>query len=294
MMEFNEFKEEILRRIAEEFSGYSILEKQILKDNGVYLTGIEIREPGNNVAPMFYADNMYEAYQSGGTMDQIIDSIRVTLSKSMPFDIANISKEFVLKNARLVAVNTERNAERLKETPSFSNLGISFVPRCILNESLHGSFVINRSLLNSFGITEDEIMEAAKKNTVEDLQIKPLTEMLKSMGFPIPEIDAPAMYIVTNSAAHFGAGALGCPEALEKIGEKMGGDFAAIPSSVHELIVLPAADVPNVRGIIETISYVNETQVSETEYLSNNLFFYSAEEKVLKFAEEEDLDKEMD
>lgn len=288
ILNFEEFNKVLTDRIKNEFPGYEVVTREIQKDNGVVQPGIEIREPKSNAAPVFYPEKLYDAYQNGTGMDELIEMIKNSVKLAVPYNIAEISKEFILKSVRLSAINTEKNTERLKSVPSFSMLDLSFIPRCILSDNQTASFVVNNDMLKSYGITEEELFESAKANTSKDLHTVTLSTMFA------PECGEFPMYAITNRFKTYGAGILGCDKALEKIGDWLYGDYVIIPSSLHEIIVMPAPEVTSVADIREIISMVNETQISRTEYLSNNLYFYDTENGLLKIAEENDLDKEMD
>ena len=60
---------------------------------------------------------------------------------------------------------------------------------------------------------------------------------------------------------------------LEKIPH---GKVTVLPSSVHELILIPTSENENVAELREMVLQVNETEVSKSEVLSNNVYHYDA------------------
>ncbi len=65
------------------------------------------------------------------------------------------------------------------------------------------------------------------------------------------------------------------PEVLKNFSERLGQDFYVLPSSVHEVILVPVnseADQESLRGIVTDI---NRTQVAEEEILADSVYFYS-------------------
>lgn len=284
-LSFEEFKRVITGKVENEFPNYEIINKNILKDNDIYFNGIVVREPKSDISRIFYTEFLYEAYQHGTSMEELMEMVRNSVKVAVSFDFSKISRDFILENVRLAAMNTEKNSERLNNIPSFSNMDISFIPRCLFADS---SFVVNHSLLKNFGITEEEIFEHAKKNTAKDINIRSLFADFA------PECGDLPIFTVTNEFSIFGAGILGCPEALDKIGDRMLGNYAIIPASLHQLIVMPADEVMDIEDVREMIQDVNSTGLKETDYLSDNLFFYNTDRKELKIAEESDLDRDMD
>ena len=56
-------------------------------------------------------------------------------------------------------------------------------------------------------------------------------------------------YVLTNRYRNFGAACLLYEGCLERIGEKLGGEFYVLPSSVHEVIILPESKSVFEKGI---------------------------------------------
>ena len=71
--------------------------------------------------------------------------------------------------------------------------------------------------------------------------------------------------------------------AIDEICEKFDNKFMIIPSSVHELIIIPSEGV-DPYNILEMISEVNGSEVRSEEVLSNDLYMYDREKKtIIKF-----------
>ncbi len=88
------------------------------------------------------------------------------------------------------------------------------------------------------------------------------------------------MKVLTNSKRSSGAVCILYPGVLEEVAaERMGGDFYIIPSSVHEVILLPDDGRLLEENLKEMIFEVNRTKVDPEEVLSDNLYYYDAERK---------------
>ena len=67
------------------------------------------------------------------------------------------------------------------------------------------------------------------------------------------------------------------------ISEKLGSDLIIIPSSVHETIVMPSYLAGgNEYTLGKMIGEVNESVVSDEEILSDNAYYYSAEDEIVR------------
>ncbi len=62
----------------------------------------------------------------------------------------------------------------------------------------------------------------------------------------------------------------------------MGGDFYIIPSSVHEVILMPHDGMLPEEAMKEMIYDINRTQVEPEEMLSDSLHYYDAEKKEIR------------
>ena len=65
---------------------------------------------------------------------------------------------------------------------------------------------------------------------------------------------------------------------MEKVYERIGENFYILPSSIHEVIVIPESKSPMRPQLDCMIQEVNETQVEEEEVLSSHAYYYSHKE----------------
>lgn len=68
---------------------------------------------------------------------------------------------------------------------------------------------------------------------------------------------------------------------MEDIAEKVGGDFFVLPSSIHELLIVPKQEGMELSELEAMVQEVNATQVSREEKLSDHVYEYDAKEKEL-------------
>ena len=87
------------------------------------------------------------------------------------------------------------------------------------------------------------------------------------------------MYVLSNRNRVEGAACMLYPGLIRGFAEKAGSSLYIIPSSVHELLLLPAEDCGEAAGIRDMIREVNDTQVSDEEILSYSLYYYDREEE---------------
>ena len=90
------------------------------------------------------------------------------------------------------------------------------------------------------------------------------------------------LYVLRGGTEHdspFGASALLCSKAMEIIKAGIKQDkFIILPSSVHEMLIVPYSAELSISQLKETVKSVNQTEVSETDKLSDNIYFYDGKD----------------
>lgn len=146
-------------------------------------------------------------------------------------------------------------------------------------ESTLISMPISNMLFSELGITVDQLYEIAAKNTVRIFGAETLsmTDILLSQMAPEErEIfrqildDAPLkQYVLSNRTRTYGAALMFCSDKIKKRAEAWGSDVLILPSSVHEVILLPmiTPDQVNINDPDEVNAMVNSIN---HEYLCDN------------------------
>ncbi len=83
------------------------------------------------------------------------------------------------------------------------------------------------------------------------------------------------MYVVTNKKRMYGAVAMLDRKVMKKAAEILGRDFIILPSSIHEVIVIPALNGDEDAGQMALmVKEVNATEVTADEILSEHVYRY--------------------
>ena len=82
------------------------------------------------------------------------------------------------------------------------------------------------------------------------------------------------MYILSNTLRSYGAACIAYPHILEMIGEILQRDYYVLPSSVHEVVIVPYSSGLDIRELDEMVREINVTQVAEEEVLSSHAYLY--------------------
>ena len=94
------------------------------------------------------------------------------------------------------------------------------------------------------------------------------------------------LFVVTNQRMSYGAGNILTISAREKLKERFpSGYLTILPSSVHEMLVLEHKEDENIEALKDMVYTVNRNEVSEEDYLSDNVFHYDVDTGELTIAE---------
>ena len=84
------------------------------------------------------------------------------------------------------------------------------------------------------------------------------------------------LYVLSNEKRCQGAAAILYPGILAEAARRLKGSFYILPSSIHEVILLPDDGRGNGDGLHEMIADINQSQLREEEVLSDYAYRYDA------------------
>lgn len=313
-----EFEERLLRDVREKYPDRNVAIKTISKANepahDTLQVDCEKMVNGQHIAASQSVDALYKTYQHKGDYDAFLDAMLTSLDESMASSKTQEFNSFVemfddyekLKdNLAYRIIPTAPNEDFLNTVPHKEILNMSVIVMAVGPDYDGGcsSVVIHKSMLSHFGITEEQLFADAEKSAqkIRPYQVKSMAETLAEMmhvpedELPLPN-DGPQMYVVTNNIKIHGASVLAYPKFFDEMAELMNGSFYVIPSSIHELLVIPEKDATELSDLDAMVMEVNTTQVDPTEQLADNAFHYDATEKIFETCEDykERMEKEND
>lgn len=278
--------------LSSRIEGCTMEAQETKKNNGVVLHGIRIIDPESNIAPIIYLDEVFKDYQNGRRFEEIVTAVFENYEKNrliVDFDVRDIMDyERVKEKICYKVINTALNKELLADIPHvpFCDLSVVFYVRIDSIPEQGGSVMIHNRFLAEWGVDTDTLFEIARSNTQRLLEGKvvPMSDIIadilndedcRAEGL-LPDEDC-CMYVATNREKMNGAAVFLYDSLLSGFADKIGKDFYIIPSSIHELILLPDVPKINPEHIKGMISEVNSMSVKEEEILSYNLYRYRRE-----------------
>lgn len=296
-MEYKEFVEYIKMNagyIAGE--GGNITINHVIKNNGCEMDGLVIMEKGKDIAPTIYLDSLYELYTNGENIKSIIRQIELIYEQNknnVTFDV-NILKHFDTIKDKIVykVVNYRSNEKLLEQVPHKRILDLAVVFYCLLDNEYGRSataLIYNNNLKN-WNVTIDDVYKAALKNTPDLLhsKISSMTALFEKCGVNVDgeEVDlkdyVPSdMYVLTNESKLNGAACILYENVLYDFAQKLGADLYILPSSVHEVILLPKLSMFEKDELVNMVKEVNTEGVAADEVLSDHVYEYNRTERLI-------------
>lgn len=292
-MNFKNFTEEMKKQVQARLGEGKVVElRSVLKFNNVRLCGLTITEEGKNISPTIYLESFYEAYCRGASLSAIVDALvdsylNVPLKESVD---VSFFKNFEKVKGRIAyrLLNVEKNRELLADVPfiPYLDLAICFFYSFGDMAAGEGSILIRRSHMEMWNTDVRELFLLAQENTrklfpVDLMRMQTLLEgMLGDEGKEMPdEMEQVNIYVLTNTKRVQGAAAMLYPDVLAELAGKLGSSFFIIPSSVHELILVPFRKDISVSALKNMIYEVNHTQLGPEDVLSDSLYAYDGNDK---------------
>jgi len=290
-MEYNNFIKEICSQLSDAYKdSASVVLDHRRCNNQVEIDSVTIREANYNIAPTIQLNPYYGRYLDGVSFEDIIADIKKTYELTAPHENFNIEQFLDFNQAKdnicLRLINYNQNRDLLTEIPFVPvlDLAITFAYVVPSQWDSSASIQIRNEHLECWEITTDVLYQVAMENTPKlcPISITPMSEFLDNRPFAEACIAAglPEMYIITNKRRIFGAAALLYTGILENFAELFESNLTIIPSSIHELLIIPEEHM-NYNHLCEIINSVNEYELQTTDILSDHPYRYLYLDKCL-------------
>ena len=243
----------------------------VTKNNGTRRTGILFKQEDSNLAPTIYLEEFYQKYLKGQQVPDLADSIcsiyqEIRVKKTCDcqnlFDFNHVKEHIVYKLIRRYA-----NEELLKKIPYEPFLDLAVVYYIQIDNTRFGSAAIQirNEHLRYWRVEKEEIRRLAEKNTprIYPVQIRQIVRF---------------MYVATNEQCSLGAAVMWYPDFRKKVRGMIRGDFYILPSSIHEVILVPESFGLEPERMQEMVKEINQTGVAPEEVLSDSVYYFDGEE----------------
>lgn len=280
--------------------GYKLRIENVQKNNGVVRRGMSIRKEGEDSGSVIYLDSYYECYENGEmSLENVArDIYGVFVHDETPVELKEILNDFQKIKDRVVChlVNCERNEALLEEIPWVPFCDLAMVFSVLLKEGREGcmSSLIHHQHVNVWNSGVGELCKLARENTprLRPYVFQSLPQIIKELnGLPVPsgeeeEPEEKDLYVLSNKSGVHGAAAVLYDNVLRDISEKLGADLVILPSSIHEVIIIPYGKSLRMKELGEMVKVINEAEVPVEDQLSDNVYRYSRKTGIVTVAVE--------
>ena len=299
-MNKNEFmelvKDKVLDVLREKDSTLNAIIEKVTKSNGVLYCGLSFRGK-DAVQPVIYLDDFYNRFEAGTNIDDIVNQVvEIYVSNRInDIDIGAITDFESVKDRIVVAIyNTEANAGKLSGIPhkKYKDLSVYYRVDVPINEKEEmGSIIVNDNIMRLWDISTDELDEIAWINTrrMYPSKLMSMFEILQELcGGEMDEMQdclaKPTMYVLSNVNKVNGAVYIADSDALAMVADELGDDYVVLPSSRHEVIIVPLKQIDDndYTYLKEMVYEINRKEVDVEDFLSDNIYKYIRAEKELR------------
>lgn len=298
-MEYREFLENVRKEVESRYdSNVSVTLNHVMKNNGTELDGITIMEKDKNIAPTIYINSFYDRYREGVSLKAVVSEIiriynqnknSININADYFENYENVRKTIVYK-----LVNYQKNKKLLEDVPYKRVLDLAVVFYCLIEQrkGVSATALIHNEHLRIWNVTEDEIYNDALKNTPVLLagSIVPMSKILSEIAGTAPVDNdekvceytgEDILYVLTNSSRVNGAACILYDNLLKKFANDVHSDLYILPSSVHEVIIVPKKNAFDKSELADMVREVNEQGVSQDEILSDNVYEYNRKNGII-------------
>lgn len=262
---------------------------------GAWVESVAVDVGKKNLAPVFHstADHF--------DVDYILDSIAELASQidGQNAEIEPIIKAFTDGTFKDVKERISLRLRPMIEDGTFTipfveGSGMELLFSFIVRENADGieSFKIPVEAVERWmndGTTIKDIIEAGICHIRNERKVnnlgKVLAEMFGDEDIPedmeIPEVP---LTIATNNNNYFGASQIVDDRFLDEMGDKFEDDYYVIPSSIHEVLLLPTSQASGAEELSDMIRSINRDHVTPQERLSDVALIYRRADKKLSVA----------
>ncbi len=275
-MDYEVFKRIVSERIKDflppVFQTYEVSISTVRKVNQVKEALVLMPPKGEHVTamPNIYLDDMYEEFQEKQDMEEMLRLIAALVihytgsftAEQVDLDIRN-KKDSIVMNL----INRRRNQELLETVPHRDMMDLSIIYRIVMGKDDGGmaTVLVDNHIMKELGLSQKELDELAYANT---------RKMFPVEIFKLSDL----LYVMTNQVKIHGATTMAYPQAVEKLAEKIGGNFFVIPSSIHEIMAVPEWQT-EAASLVRMLEEGNRTCSLETEILSSTIYHYDRKAK---------------
>lgn len=249
---------------------------------------------GEDMSLVLYLDDIY-GYSRGDHLSA------GDMAEQVAFDLKNmgegwrktpeLTREGMEKNLYCAVINAGENKDFLRHVPHIKMQDLAVIARYRVAKD--ASAVVTDIMCSYAKMTGEEALDVARQNTeLQGFQVRLMDEMLRSYmkesGMPeqyieeyLPYGEMPALWVVTDKQGHEGAAAMFSQKTMQEARKKLEEDFYILPSSRHELILVPESFTDDGNALQECVKQANREYTGKKDRLSDHVYHYDGKTHLL-------------
>ena len=306
-MKYELFTEELTECIINMAEpGEEVTVRKILKNNDTAFDSVTVKQPGCNMTPTLYFQDLKRSFDEGMQMDELARSV-LSFSRTgsgvwpaEDFDPGDYS--YFRDKVMFRLVSSDRNRQYLRHRPHRGRLDLEIVYyyQCRIGKESMGTISVGDEDLNRWGISEEDIYRDALRNTpilnppvdlgapVRDADPDGMPDLGApvrdadpdegvDIGLPVYEPDlygnAPVpLLVLTNESKYCGAACMLYEGLLRDLSDEIRSDLFIIPSSIHEVLLLPDEGEFSEEELSALVCEINAHFINPSEILSDHVY----------------------
>ena len=289
--EFLDFAKDAARAIA---PNAEISTQKVDKLQGESYVGLSVRPENSHAAVTMNLRGLFDQVQKNpkrlaavmseflSALDQAIKNIP-RIDPGRLLDYSQVKEQLTMQ-----VIPVAPNREKLSQIPHRTIEDIAVVYRIDVSDSRHhnASTLVTNQMLDQFGITPEQLHQDAVASQMEHCPptLKNMSDMMAEMSGGMMDMPESPMWVASVEGGVHGAAAVQFPEFMDQAAEKLGGNFFVLPSSIHECLFIPDDGEFHRPQLEEMVRSVNAAEVSEADFLSDNVYHYDAEDRIFEKA----------
>lgn len=247
--------------------------KEVEKANGVKFTGIVVDQ--GTIKPTVYVDQMFERGMSVEDAAKEVRRIAEVNKAEGGFNTENFMdyQGFIKERLRIRLYNKSTKAEvkRSAKARGFDDLIMVPYVENVMVGPTKGSIKVLKQHIKAWGVTEKEVIDQALTNNKRNADLQTLASFMAEVGVDEFAEEIPnGPVIVSNKERCFGAAEI--LRMLPEYKKRLPNGFFVIPSSVHEVLVLPKQAGMDIEYLSQMVKEVNETTLAPEEVLADHAY----------------------
>lgn len=235
--------------------GYNA-ELTVTNKNGIEKEGIIIKTEGNNICPIIYTSCVENEDILDKAVNKILEIYENHKDCNFDFDVEKLTNpDFAQKSIYVGIQKSQTNPKYISRPTNYEGIDEYLYIR--INDEM--TTKVTDALAERLGIDINELFNMAYSNTFE------IAFLDDFMG----------MTILSNHIKSLGAAELLNDKLISKFATDHGVDKVyIIPSSIHELILIPYSEDLKIEDLNEMVQQVNAFEVSPEEQLADNVLIW--------------------